>query len=455
MTTSSHTPADYDLIQFGQWVREQRKAAGYSLSTLAKAVSITHANAKSTLSGIEAGRRRIDAERRRKLVEALARPLSPLDPPHQQAPGSSNPLKESGMRVAGLSPSAIGLAIPISTSLDDRLLNRAEYLLMSAPFMLYGEHPHADMFLTEAADTYARLLARASRDPDIAFRGAQVGEYLARAQEATRPWFERSLAGAATYTHALQFLVEPARDLYPRSRQLQLVQARLLALRAPLYRELKHFQAGAHDAEVGFELATRLGDTIVQADIVRNIAHALAAQGNVAMWRRALDRAAAVVERDTYLDASIRAAMFALHDYYTAEGLKRLAYTYRAELTWTQREAYAQSALARFANAREQLHLHWARLTELGAGLAGHPLITSVSEAQCRVWIDPDRALIDLDELEQRAEIIYRSLLPKIAFARQCAHIIRNRKRSNPRPDDATVGFDLDLLYQHALPLRT
>lgn len=437
---------DYDPIPFGGWVREQRKAAGFSQSELATAISLSHSSAKSTISGIESGRRRLDAGRRRTLVETLTKMLDQTDRP---APNAREGVlcREVGLRLAGLVAEAPLRALPISTSTDDRLINRAEYLIASASFMLYGAQPYPDLFLSEVADAYTQLAARSLRDPDIALKAAQVGEYVGRAQEVMLPWFERSDAGAASYSHALQFVVEPALNRYAHSSQLKRAKAQLLALRAPLYRELHHYQQSIHDAGVGLELATQLDDTVLQSDIARNIAHTLIVCGQEEHWKRALDRAADIVERDRALRGPERAIQDALLEYHRAEGFKRLAYNHRAELTWRERQAYAARALDRFAAAEQRLSTEWVHLTALGAGLSGQPLIIRVSMAQCLAWIHPQSAITDLNAIAVEAENSFRSLLPKIAYARYCARLIHDRMRASPRLDEVARGFDLDAHY--------
>jgi len=102
---------------------------------------------------------------------------------------------------------------------------------------------------------------------------------------------------------------------------------------------------------------------------------------------------------------------------------------------------YAEEAIALFALSRKQLE-GW-KLQEVAVGSSRHPLIPRVSAAQCRIWLDPRRAIMDLEGLHVEAQRDHPSLVAKIDFSIECARQLDSWRQHNPIP-----VFDLDARYK-------
>jgi transcriptional regulator with XRE-family HTH domain len=327
-----------------------------------------------------------------------------------------------------------GPAAPVQLKYQGLLLDSAESLALELQDALYrGQARHV---LEVAHHWYHRLISAdlPEKDPAIAALQIRFGLLLGEAQEAVYPWYQRPQIAIRTYDDVEQrILLGFPLNTFPRD------YARLYTLRAPLNRELKQYEQSCVQDEEGLGYAQAAGDAFLYSTLLRMRAHVMATQGDAQRWERELHRARRYVEQAGHHHVE---ELVSLIQYNEGEGAKRLAYNPRQLLSESQRSAYASRGLAAFKASRRILDRQWPHLVHL-AGVHGSPLMTSVSEAQCFVWIAPHEALRLLEPLRAEAERLLPCLLPKIEHTAYCA-----KRRLNWRQGEPLPVFDLDAKYR-------
>lgn len=275
------------------------------------------------------------------------------------------------------------------------------------------ESGQAAFVAAEAGRWYQRLLQEypETTDPQIATLQARFGMLHGIGQESSVPWRRRSGIVLASYTDVLERIVY-AMPLSARA----VVHVNLLERRAPIYRELRRYDAGLRDFDDAIALLPYLHDPALHVTLWRNRAHISAVQGNEQRWLQDVQRARAAAER---LTGELRTAQLGLVDYSLAEGYKRLA-LFASDAAIRRR--YSQQALDLFAAGEVNQHFYW-RL---------HGLVAGVSAAQCLLWIDPHETIARLEALTAQADTLYPAWLDKIHHALQAAR--RRLGQHAPRP---------------------
>jgi transcriptional regulator with XRE-family HTH domain len=431
--------AVYSRVAFGAWVQQSRNVLGYKQSALARKLAIHRA----TLNGIEHGARGTAPERRQKIVDVLLAELrqAELDTDARQAYVTAGlPLGTSSSSALESFSSIYLPPIGKRTEIYDTLLSLLDVVQdswRSDPAMVSPR-----LILMQARATYETLLSgtRYSRDFELALLTIRAGIRWAQAEEAVLPWFARSRQAIKTYDHVEQFVIEQVAERFKRNpdfAEIEHEHAKLIALRAPLYREIGDYDVSIAQAEYGARLARSIDNVTLLTDLLRNRAHVRAVQGQRDSWEEAMDAAEAGQGRRSIGNMALRA----LHTYHVAEGLRRLAFDHRRRLSLPTRMRYAEEAIAQFALYRQQL-AGWD-LQDVAVGTSRHPLIPRVSEAQCRIWLDPNGALVELTTLRAQAAHDHPSLVAKIDFSMECARQLLTWRQHNPLP-----LFNLDARYK-------
>jgi hypothetical protein len=428
--------AGYDWAAFGTWVRTNREGFGWSLSQLAAAVQLN----KGTLKHVEDGTRGLKPEVRERLVEVIT----------SAAAGRRIVLsRREVLQLAGL---AVGGALaaegarPRSAPLRGSqqavyglVLDLADMVITRWDEQLYGGHAQA--VHEDALHIYGQLLDSdlVVKEPDAAVVAMRVAARLARARETLLPWYDRPHAAIAVYDDVEARVIEPALRHFPSDAAIGLEYARLLTLRAPLYREIGSYDKSLADTAAGARLARRGGDLLLMSDLARNRAHIWAVQGNGQKWHEDLEQSQREIAA---FEGLATGQLLSLAEYYQGEGYKRLAYTIRGELLMGTRMRYAQRAREHFARWMRVAATAWPDVV-YGATVSGHPLLTRVSAAQCLVWLDADAALVELSTARDEAARCFPALLSKIDLATQFARNLLRRRLSEGAP-----VFNLDARYR-------
>lgn len=430
---------EYDRIAFGAWVRQSRLALGYKPATLATRLKVHRA----TLKHIEEGARNADPERRQKIVELLLADLKrtkqPIDLQHVYVTAGlpfGTDRRPTLDAFSGIYVSPFGKRTEVYDTLL-RVLNAIQDSWGSAS----GESS-PQLILAQARATYQTLLegSRYQTDFELALQTIRAGIRWAQAEEAVLAWFKRSEQAIRTYSHVEKFVVEQVVERFKRDPDFSEIiheHARLIALRAPLYREIGEYDLSIRQAEQGARLAREVDDVTLLTDLLRNRAHVRAVQGNGALWEEAMHQAQEAVG----WRGAGNMALKGLHTYHVAEGKRRLAFDHRRPVPLPIRMQYAEEAIAQFALSRKQL-AGWD-LRDVAVGSSRHPLIPRVSEAQCRIWLHPEGAIAELEALRAEALREHPSLIAKIDFSIECARQLIAWKQHNPLPI-----FDLDARYR-------
>lgn len=287
----------------------------------------------------------------------------------------------------------------------------------------------------EAQQWYSKLTRAGlpETDPYIAATQIRFGLLLGQAQEATLPWYQRCKA----VIHAYNDVEERIILRFPLNR-FQADYARLLALRAPMYRELGQFDESVAQFKDGLSYTERIDNPFLKAALLRDSAHLRAVQGNETSWSYAIEEALRHAARVRGPDGE---RIYSLLKDTQGNGYKRLAYNPRIPLPESTRRKYAQLALDCFREAQASSVSRW--LTDTSAVVVdGHPLIAALSVAQCFVWIDPYKTLHLLEKLRTKATRFLPSLLAKIDYTDYCAKQCLAWRSSDPLP-----VFNLDAKY--------
>jgi hypothetical protein len=175
------------------------------------------------------------------------------------------------------------------------------------------------------------------------------------------------------------------------------------------------------------------------ADLARNRAHIWAVQGLGRQWQGDLEQSQREIAAFEGLAST---HLVSLVDYYLGEGYKRLAYATRGDLATSTRRRYAQYARDYFHRWAQVAEAAWPDLV-YGATVSGHPLLTSVSAAQCLVWLDAHEALVELGKVREEAVQRFPALVSKIDLAADFARDLLRRRHSEGPP-----VFNLDVRYR-------
>lgn len=430
---------EYDLRAFGDWVRQSRLDLRWKPARLAQKLAVH----RGTLKHFEDADRSVNRERRQAIVDLLIRELAHVGKtPDRRAihmmtglPLGAAPSHDR-QTVYEVHVSPFGKRAEIY----GQFLNIYSMLIDSWGHRLFHGSPQD--VLKETRESYYRLLdgSQYHQDFDIALLAARVGIRLGQAKEAVYDWFSRSRSAISTYDQLEDFVIIPALDHFrshPDVEELIAEHARLIALRAPLYREMGEYDTSIHQAEIGAELAGRVADTVTSADLLRNRAHVMAVQGRKEAWEEALAAA-----HDAIDTSSIHArGLQSLHLYHIAEGNRRLAFNHRIAVPLAKRQAFAEAAIIAFSAFYRELAD--ASLDEVAVGSSRHLLIPRVSEAQCLMWLNPQEAADKLAHLRQEALREHPSLVGKIDFSSRCTTEMLAWKCNSPLP-----VFDLDANYR-------
>lgn len=232
-----------------------------------------------------------------------------------------------------------------------------------------------------------------------------VGFEYAEAQAAHLPWYARETQMIATLNHMEQGVIQR----FPPT-QFASEYGHLFNLRAPLYRRPPEGWSGetAYQTAI-FEFGTALRHTIsaqgeptLHVELLRNRAHTHLLNQDIGKWRADLEAAQRVANG---LRGEVGEQFQALVTYSWGEGYKRAAEL--PNLSEAARRRHLQDALDCLAQGERTFLRHplWH----------GYALLAGIAQAQCLASIAPEEALRRLSELRVTAELIYPSLVAKIA----------------------------------------
>ncbi|HUY78201.1 MAG TPA: helix-turn-helix transcriptional regulator [Ktedonobacterales bacterium] len=436
----------YDWHEFGAWVKESRQTVGWTLEQFGKKIGIVH---KGTIAKIEQGKQGLSVPQREQVVDLLADELTKL----KDLPSRREFIKAAGLFVAGLRPAVeepntnkkpLGpVNLPpsrIIQELDELVFDMGASLIRAWDTCLF--QGHSRLVYQEAGPQY-HLLRESSKldDAEIALTAIRFGIRWARAHEAVFSWFERNAGAIAIYNDIEARIINRwiARPL--RNRDIARTYVHLLALRGTLYREIGLRNKALSDFQKGETLARNIGEASLLINIVCDTAHLWVGEGEKARWMEELERAREVARS---AQATEREIFDVLIMYTEGAGYKRLAFDARGFLSMSEREALAAMAIREFQESQSQIKDHWLDYV-IKAGVLGHPLITSVSEAQCLIWTDPAALEEKLIGLKQRVTSEYPSLLGKVAISEPWLQGWSGWNANNPLPVfdlSGKVGFD-------------
>ncbi|GEM_PF-2307910 len=427
----------YNWEDFGLWIRNLRTALGWTLEQLGRKIGVGN---KGTMSRIEKGRQGLSSEQRQQLVNLLAEETQK----HPSLSSRREFIKATGLKLAG-----IGLIQTITP---------AELSLITAPMVSTrerGEHEalvehiydlgvgltetwDACLFQGQAKLVYQQALHRYQfftaspylGDSDCALTAMRIGIRLARAQDVLLDWFKRKDTVIERYNDIEERIIRRFADRLKRKREIIHEYAQLLALRGSLKREIGMYRGSSLDLNKSIELAQKLGDHLLQVDVICELAHLWLAIGKQEQWQETLERA-----REVARSAPIekREGLFALVTYYVGAGQRRLAFDAEFTLAEKDKIQVANSAIEHMQISRQKLGDEWTRYVLQGS-LAGHPLITRVSEVQCRIWTEPESMEQELEQLKPLVASEFPGLTEKIVLTEPWSQVRRQWSAHNGIP---------------------
>jgi len=441
-------PADYDIVGYGEYVLRCRRALRWNQTMLAEKWGLG-ARQKGTISQIESGKRRVSAEDRARLMDLLLGELA-------KQPGVGDGLtRREFLKRATLATSAtvVGGAHYFH-HLRNLYVDHFDMDLARWEARLFDGHAHD--VLEEALEKVERLQAEdwLHTDPHLAALTARVGSYLGRAQETVVGYYNRVPVASATYTRVVQEVLAPALERFPKHPDLLSQHASLLTLRITLQLTACHDDGdrGWYRTQLdqAIDQAQRAEDLRLWAQLQRNHAYLEAVLGRVDDCKRALEQASKVVAQ---APPQQQKSLLGLLIYHRAEDKKRLAFNHRKEWPLSQRSHWAQSAIADFQESRRLLEDQWRDHAFTGH-TEGHPLISRLSEAQCRLWTETDALAALREHLEEDlaplAARAYPTLLPKLTFTTDCLNQLDDWvKRWTPHTTVKSPPPRFDLSGQH------
>jgi transcriptional regulator with XRE-family HTH domain len=263
-------------------------------------------------------------------------------------------------------------------------------------------------------DKLTQIASSSKKDERIGATQVQFGLLLGRAQEAALPWYKRGNIAIQTYNH-IENTVIVKFGLHT----FQHDYTRLIERRAGLLREVGRFEESSFQYEYGISWVRSLEDHKLRSSLFRHYAHVKANQGEADPWARRIEDAQRDAQR---INSPYRDEYYGLIHYNMGEGYKRLAFDTRHEIPVSIRASYAQKALDCFALSREALKLD----------SVAHYLVGQVSVAQCLIWIDPDEAIRQAQQIRDLAIQFYPSLLMKIDHTIYLAKLRRQARKHDP-----------------------
>ena len=322
----------------------------------------------------------ISPPHRTQLVELLAGELQKGD----ERSNRRQFIKETGLKLAGLATAStlrtsVGTAsapsplvprdLRTNELLDDLVYDLGVGFVQSLDLALYrGEAS----FVKEQA-TYRYRYMRDSPyldDREVALTAIRIGIRLAQAQEATLDWFARSRVAIAIYNDVEERIVKRAVQRHRRDRDILNEYARLLSLRAPLFRELGDYDRSLAEAQSGIRLAEAVGSIVLLVDLHSNVAHVWAVRGVERLWEENLTVSGAVIER---AGGRERDGLRSMLTYFKGSGTRRLAFNPHVDTAEAKRIEQATVAIDCLEASRRQLEGQWTEYV-VRAGISGHPL---------------------------------------------------------------------------------
>src|SRR5579883_1614611 len=100
-----------------------------------------------------------------------------------------------------------------------------------------------------------------------------IGIRLARAQDVLLDWFKRKDTVIERYNDIEERIIRRFADRLKRKREIIHEYAQLLALRGSLKREIGMYRGSSLDLNKSIELAQKLGDHLLQVDVICELAH--------------------------------------------------------------------------------------------------------------------------------------------------------------------------------------
>ncbi len=437
--------SDYDWQAFGSWIHDLRMKAGWTLSQLGATLQVTN---KGTVARIEKGGQGLSPMQRERAVNALIEALPP-DAPDGDISRSNRRdfLKAAGLQLAGLALSqSVGTPSPTSpvasqaptsmsqqrnvrVAVDELVYDLGVGLIETWDDCLF--HGRAQLVAEQAKNRYRTLIMSPYLvDEECALTAIRVGMRLARAQEAIFDWYKRNEIAIATYTHVEQHIIRRFENPSREKRAIKREHAQLLALRASLLRGVERFDESAKDLRQSMRLAQELNDSLLHVDALCELAHVWISYGNQSQWVRWLDKAR---EATRSAPASQRDGLFALIVYYEGAGQRRLAFDEKFRFSESEKIQWADKAIGNMQESRRQLGDDWSQYV-LQGDLAGHPLITRVSELQCQIWTEPERVVEEVERLKPQITSDLPALLGKLAVSESWPSARLNWPANNALP---------------------
>ena len=427
---------DYDWEAFGLWIRRRRTDLGWTLESLGSKLNIDN---KGTVSRIEKGRQGLSPDQRERFVKLLTDDLQQRDPRSNRRVF----LVAAGLKLAGLEliPSFAKQSVPPATRqltmrdrqertiLDEQIYDLGIGLIETWDACLI--QGHAALVQQQATRRYRFItMSPYLGDRECALTAIRIGIRLARAQETVIDWFKRNAVAIATYNEIEEGIIVRYSDRLGRSHDIMREHAQLLALRGSLHREICEYRKAIGDLKKSIELAQALDDKLLQVDVICELAHLFLQHGNRTIWEQTLGQAREIARA---APEGQRKGLFALITYYVGAGQRRLAFDEVFDFPESEKIRLAASAIEHMRISRQQLGDDWSRHVVQG-DLAGHPLITRVSEVQCQIWTEPERVAQDLEELKPLITSNFPALMGKLAITQPWPMVRMNWPAHNAVP---------------------
>ena len=261
----------------------------------------------------------------------------------------------------------------------------------------YFDKGNAEYVLREAANDYNELRDAKfpARDIEAALIQWKLGMLLATARDASaQGWSERIVPTLRIYN-----MIEKDVLLKLPIRKFPTQHARVLASRAPLYREMGNLKKSMDQFTTALdEYVHEPEDERLLIELYYSRAHLYAVQGDEHRWRLDIDQAR---KHALKADPARREELLALVIYTEGEGYKRLAFN--NNFSMDRREWYAAQGVECFRQAHMEL-----------SSWVGHAILNKVAQAQSLALIEPDEAIRQANELLSQVQRLYPAITQKI-----------------------------------------